>query len=79
MIVLGGGSAKADFTFGESVILKAPVNSSCHESFTSISADGLELYFGSNRPGGLGEDDIWVTTRMTEDDVWGERDDYPGE
>jgi hypothetical protein len=62
----------ANFTFGEPVILEAPVNSSSHEGFTSISADGLELYFGSNRPGGLGEDDIWLTTRMTKDDAWGE-------
>ena len=36
-----------------------------------MSFDGLELYFGSDRPGGHGESDIWVTTRATTDDDWG--------
>jgi hypothetical protein len=71
-VIMLNRSVQADFIFGEPVILEAPVNSSSHEGFTSISADGLELYFGSNRPGGLGDDDIWFTTRMTKDDAWGE-------
>lgn len=37
-----------------------------------ISADGLELFFGSNRPGGSGGTDIWVTKRKTIDDPWGD-------
>ena len=37
-----------------------------------ISADGLELYFQSNRGGGYGSSDIWVTKRATKDDPWGE-------
>lgn len=41
--------------------LGAPVNSSKWESQPSISADGKTLYFVSNRPGGLGDMDIWVT------------------
>jgi Tol biopolymer transport system component len=28
-----------------------------------LSADGLVLYFASNRAGGLGSDDIWMATR----------------
>ena len=35
-----------------------------------ISADGLSLYFNSLRPGGLGEEDIWVSTRATRNDPW---------
>ncbi|NIM98071.1 MAG: hypothetical protein GTO24_08345, partial [candidate division Zixibacteria bacterium] len=38
----------------------------------SISADGLELYFSSDRPGGYGLDDIYVMTRATTEDDWGE-------
>jgi hypothetical protein len=38
---------------------------------TSISADELELYFQSDRPGGYGGLDVWVTTRATVDDDWG--------
>jgi len=48
------------------------VNSSSWELFPSISSDGLELYFDSSRPGGQGGSDIWVTTRTTKNDPWGE-------
>ncbi len=41
--------------------LGSPVNSSKWESQPSISADGKTLYFVSNRSGGLGGMDIWVT------------------
>jgi hypothetical protein len=38
-----------------------------------ISADGLSLYFAATGlVGGHGGDDIWVTTRATKDDPWGE-------
>ncbi len=33
-----------------------------------IAADGKTLYFSSDRPGGLGEQDIWMTKRL--DDSW---------
>ena len=41
------------------------VNSSAFDGGPSISNDGLTLYFASERPGGLGEADLWVTTRPT--------------
>ena len=63
---------KADFTIGEPVNLGPSVNSSAADHNPSISADGLELYFSSYRPGGSGDTDLWVTTRATTDDPWGE-------
>ena len=39
----------------------APVNSSSWESTPSISADGNMLFFSSNRPGGFGGKDLWVS------------------
>src|SRR5262249_18572766 len=33
--------------------------------------DGLTLYFYSNRPGGQGSNDIWVSQRASTDDAWG--------
>jgi Tol biopolymer transport system component len=36
-----------------------------------ISSDGLSLYFASSR-GEYGQDDIWVATRTTINDPWGE-------
>ena len=70
-IVIGGGSAKADFTFGEPVNLGPTVNGSGGEGYPSISADGLSLYFWSNRPGGYSGGDLWVTTRASVSDPWG--------
>ena len=63
--------ANADFTFGTPTNLGPTVNSSAREFNASISADGLSLFFISNRPGGVGGLDIWVTTRETTDDPWG--------
>ncbi len=62
--------AKADFVFGTPTEVPT-VNSSAREFNSSISADGLSLYFCSNRPSGVGGMDIWVTTRETKDDPWG--------
>ncbi|HEV7622351.1 MAG TPA: OmpA family protein, partial [Flavisolibacter sp.] len=33
-----------------------------------LAADGVTLYFSSNRPGGLGDNDIWMTRRL--DNSW---------
>ncbi|MFB0553003.1 MAG: LamG-like jellyroll fold domain-containing protein [Phycisphaerae bacterium] len=54
------------------VVLGPIVNSQYDDDGPSISADGLSLYFSSNRPGGYGETDLWVTTRSTVNDAWGE-------
>jgi hypothetical protein len=71
-VLLGGRLAKADFTFGEPVNLGPMVNSSRYEQTVCISADGLSLYFASDRPGGDEVmQDIWVSTRPTKDDPWG--------
>ena len=64
--------AKADFTFGEPVNLGSTVNSWAYDGVSSIAANGLTLYFGSNRFGGLGNFDTWVTMRETVQDPWGE-------
>jgi len=37
----------------------------------AISPDGLTLYFVSDMPGGLGENDIWKVTRSDEGGTWG--------
>jgi len=70
-MILGGGSgAKADFVFGTPTQLQPPVNSSYADGIGGISADGLELYVNSTRPGGLGDWDIWVAKRETTDADW---------
>lgn len=62
----------ADFVFGEPTNLGPRVNTSYTEGTMCISPNGLELYFNCNRPGGSGEHDLWVTTRATTQDEWGE-------
>ena len=64
--------ANADFTFGTPTNLGPQVNSSVWDGCPSISADGLSLYFASDLPGGYGFDDLWLTTRETTDEPWGE-------
>jgi serine/threonine protein kinase/Tol biopolymer transport system component len=50
-----------------------PIVNSAHKDWgPSISRDGLFLHFSSNRPGGYGLYDMWVTKRDTKQDPWGE-------
>ena len=64
--------AKADFTFGTPTNPGPPLNSSSGEGSVCISANGLEFYFVSNRPGGYGDRDLWVMKRPTKEDDWGD-------
>ena len=57
-------------SFGTPENLGATVNSAHGEGICDLSSDGLELYFESDRPGGRGDVDIWVTTRKTVTDPW---------
>ena len=61
-----------DDLWEEPVNLGPIVNSSSGDAGPSISADGLELFFQSNRSGGQGNGDTWVTTRTTTSDPWDE-------
>ncbi len=57
--------------WGEAMNLGPTVNTSGRDGGSSISTDGLELYFASDRPGGSGTIDIWMTRRATRGDDWG--------
>jgi len=62
--------AKADYTFGTVTNLGPPVNSASGDGLPKISSDGLSLYFTSDRPGGFGQFDLYVSTRATVQDKW---------
>src|SRR2546426_11812889 len=51
------------------------VNSPYNDQHPAISKDGLSLYISSDRPGGLGGIDIWVSQRASVDDPWGPPED----
>ena len=63
--------ANADFIFGEPVNLGPPINTPSGDGCLFISADGLEMYISSDRPGGLGYIDMWRSTRENTDNPWG--------
>ncbi|MFC1635808.1 LamG-like jellyroll fold domain-containing protein [Planctomycetota bacterium] len=71
ILVFSVSVANADFTFG-TPILVPNVNSSSIEICQSISSDSLTFFFASSRPGGYGNGDLWVSTRSTTEDEWGE-------
>jgi outer membrane protein OmpA-like peptidoglycan-associated protein/tetratricopeptide (TPR) repeat protein len=49
--------------------LPNPINTRFHESSASLSRDGNYLYFISDRPGGMGGKDIWMSQREY-NDTW---------
>ena len=55
--------------FGDAVLVPE-LSSAQSDQRPSVRFDGLELFLGSNRPGSLGGNDIWVSTRETVFDTW---------
>jgi hypothetical protein len=84
--VRGGNNLQAECSAGKPycyrspVHLDSPVNTPGFEGKPSLSADGLELYFVSDRPGALGgpgDQDIYVTRRNSVNDAWGAPERVP--
>jgi len=46
------------------------VNSSAYDGDGCLSTDGLALFFASDRSGGMGSYDIWMTTRPSQAAAW---------
>jgi hypothetical protein len=57
--------------WSEPVNLGPVVNSKFKDQHPAISADGLSLYITSDRPGGFGDFDIYVSQRASLNDDWG--------
>ncbi len=57
-------------TLSDGTSCPAVVNSPSNDNHPTISKDGLSLIFESNRPGGSGGGDLWVTERDSLDDCW---------
>ncbi len=72
MWCLPGEAAHADFTFGEPTNIGPTINSQYVESAPFISPDGLSLLFASDWPDGSLDYDLWVTTRASTSEPWGE-------
>jgi len=57
--------------WSQPVNLGPTINTAYNDQHPALSKDGLSLYITSNRPGGYGADDLWVSHRPTVDDAWG--------
>lgn len=47
-----------------------PVNTESNDTYAILSRDGLTMYLTSDRPGSIGGDDLWVTTRESVHAPW---------
>jgi hypothetical protein len=61
--------ATPDAPFGTPAAVTA-VNGDTFETSSAISGDGLTLWFGSDRVGGAGGIDIWVSQRASRTSAW---------
>ncbi len=73
LLISGGPSVYAQkyFDWSPPVNLGSAINSTSNDQDAAISKDGLSLYFASNRPGGFGGFDMYVSQRASVDDPWG--------
>jgi hypothetical protein len=58
-----------DGNFGPGVLVPE-LSSPFRDTRTAIRRDGLEMFLSSGRPGGVGSEDIWVSTRESTEDPW---------
>ena len=58
-------------SWGTPVNLGPAVNTPANEAALWISPDGLTLLISSDRPGGFGNLDVWMTTRPYKGGAWG--------
>ncbi|MGE0089214.1 MAG: OmpA family protein [Bacteroidales bacterium] len=59
-------SVEVDGNWTEPINLESPVNTEYWEAQPSISPDGKTLYFVSDRNGGFGGKDIWMSNKLSE-------------
>jgi hypothetical protein len=64
--------ARVKFTDWSTPVNLGPVtNSAANDVAPALSRDGRSLYFTSNRSGGFGGEDIWVSRRTSRNGEWG--------
>jgi Tol biopolymer transport system component len=51
-------------------VLASGLNTAANDSRPNLRRDGLEIFFDSNRAGGIGGVDLWTSTRASTSDPW---------
>jgi WD40-like Beta Propeller Repeat len=59
-----------DGVFGPATAVAQLNDAAANDIQPNVRKDGREVFFSSNRAGGLGAQDIWVSTRESVDDPW---------
>lgn len=59
-------SSYVDDTWLEPVKLPKPINTRYRETHASLTADGNQIFFTSDRPGGMGGLDIWTSYKLSD-------------
>jgi hypothetical protein len=75
VVVVRVTPAAAQVEFGpwsEPINAGRPLNTQYNDMYAVLTADGLTVYFTSDRPGGLRGNDLWVSRRESTDAPWGE-------
>jgi hypothetical protein len=75
LVVVRVTPAAAQIEFGawsEPINVGPPLNTQYNDMYAILTANGLTVYFTSDRPGGLGGNDLWVSRRESTDAPWGE-------
>jgi Tol biopolymer transport system component len=71
-LVAYSAAAAAKFSDWSAPVNLGPIVNSPFADFApAVSKNGLSLYVSSDRPGGFGSGDIWVSQRNSIDDPWG--------
>jgi hypothetical protein len=75
MVVMAGlaRSPRASQVFGDwsaPINPGPPLNTPYNDNYAVLAKDQLTIYFTSNRPEGLGGDDLWFATRESIDAPW---------
>ena len=58
-----------DGTWGPATLV-TELSTSAQDNRPNLRPDGLEIFFYSNRPGGIGGNDLWTATRSSIDAAW---------
>src|SRR3954471_8790864 len=71
MLSYGVVNAQQFSAWSAPVNMGGSINTAYNDWHAAISADGLTIFFSTDRPGGFGDFDLWVAERPRPNADWG--------